>query len=64
MILDIQNSKVPYFFSFLLRQEGPAWKVAGIFPRNRQIAGHDAPWYWGKAREFKAKGEQHNAWYI
>ena len=63
VILDVQNSKVPYFFSFLLRQEGPAWKVAGLFPRNRQIAGHDAQWYWQRARDYKAKGEMHNAWF-
>jgi hypothetical protein len=63
VILNVQNSKVPYFFSFLLRQDGQTWKIAGLFPHNRQIAGHDAQWYWGKAREFKAKGELHNAWF-
>ncbi len=63
VILDAQSSKAPYFFSFLLRQEGQVWKVAGLFPRPRQIAGHDGPWYWQKARNFKAKGERHNAWF-
>jgi hypothetical protein len=62
-ILDVRNSKIPYFYSFLMRQEGPAWKLAGLFPRPRQIAGHDAQWYWQQARDFKAKGQQHNAWY-
>src|SRR5579864_6501537 len=63
VILDVQNSKVPYFFSFLLRQEGAGWKIAGLFPHNLQIAGHNAQWYWDKAREFRAKGEMHNAWF-
>jgi hypothetical protein len=62
-ILDVQNSKVPFFYSFLMRQEGTAWKLAGVFPRPRQIAGHDSQWYWQQARDFKAKGQMHNAWY-
>jgi hypothetical protein len=63
VILDVQGSKAPYFYSFLMRQEGPAWKLAGMFPRPRQIAGHDSQWYWEQARQFKAKGQRHNAWY-
>jgi hypothetical protein len=63
VILDVQGSKAPYFYSFLMRQEGPTWKLAGMFPRPRQIAGHDSQWYWEQARQFKAKGQRHNAWY-
>jgi hypothetical protein len=63
VILDVQNSKIPYFYSFLMRQEGASWKVAGLFPRPKQIAGHDSQWYWQRAREFAAKGQRHNAWY-
>lgn len=63
VILDVQNSKVPYFYSILLKQDGAAWKIAGLFPKARQIAGHDAPWYWQQARDFKAKGQPHNAYF-
>lgn len=63
VIMDAQGSKVPYFYSLLLLQQGPGWKIAGLFPRSRQIAGHDAQWYWQQARDFEAKGEKHNAWY-
>jgi hypothetical protein len=63
VIMDVQNSKIPYFYSLLLLQQGTAWKIAGLFPRPRQIAGHDAMWFWQQARDFEAKGERHNAWY-
>src|SRR4051812_25160764 len=26
VIMDVQNSKIPYFYSFLMRQEGNSWK--------------------------------------
>lgn len=63
VIMDVQGSKIPYFYSLLLLQQGPTWKIAGLFPRPRQIAGHDSQWYWQQAREFESKGQQHNAWY-
>jgi hypothetical protein len=63
VILDVHGSKTPYFYSLLLLQQGPTWKIAGLFPRSRQIAGHDAQWYWQQARDFESKGQQHNAWY-
>ena len=63
VILDVKNSLKPYFYSFLLKQEPNAWKIAALFPRNRTIAGHDAQWYWSQARNYKAQGKTHNAWF-
>jgi hypothetical protein len=63
VILDVKNSQKPYFYSFLLKQDANAWKIAGLFPRNRTIAGHDAQWYWQEARNYKAQGKVHNAWF-
>ena len=63
VIMDVQNSKIPYFYSFLMLQQGGTWKMAGLFPRPRQIAGHDALWYWQHARDYEAKGQKHNAWF-
>ncbi len=63
VVMDVNGSKIPYFYSLLLLQEGASWKIAGLFPRARQIAGHDAQWYWQQARDFEAKGQKHNAWY-
>jgi hypothetical protein len=63
VIMDVNGSRVPYFYSFLLKQDGAAWKIAALFPRNRQIAGHDAQWYWQQARKYKAQGKNHSAWF-
>jgi len=46
----------PWLLSFLLRQDGGAWKLAGFYPRARTAAGHDGVWYWTTARaDVKAK---------
>ena len=64
VIEDVKTSKGPYLLSFVLQQEGGAWKLAGFPPpKPGQVLGHDAPWYLTKAREFKAKGQTHNAWF-
>ena len=62
VIMDVTNSKSPYFYSVLLLEQGGQWKIAGLFPKNRQVVGHDHVWYWQQARDFKSKGQQHNAW--
>jgi hypothetical protein len=64
VIEDVKTPKSPYLLSFILQQEGAAWKLAGLPPpKPSQVLGHDAPWYLTKAREYKAKGETHNAWF-
>lgn len=64
VIEDVKTAKGPYLLSFVLQQEGGAWKLAGFPPpKPGQVLGHDAPWYLTKAREFKAKGQTHNAWF-
>src|SRR5713101_5119386 len=64
VIEDVKTPKGPYLLSFILQQEGTAWKLAGFPPpKPSQLQGHDASWYLTKAREFKAKGEIHNAWF-
>lgn len=64
VIEDVKSSKGPYLLSFILQQDGTVWKLAGFPPpKPGQILGHDAPWYLTKAREFKAKGQSHNAWF-
>ena len=63
VVLDVTGSRVPYFYSFLLLQQNGTWRMAGLFPRPRQLDGHDSQWYWQQARDFKAKGQTHNAWF-
>src|SRR5437763_1052317 len=61
VILDV-TAKAPYTMSFVLQQQGTDWKLAGFFLRPTQIAGHDSNWFLERARAFKAKNQNHNAW--
>ena len=48
--------------SFLLRQEGAQWKLAGFYPKALTAAGHDGLWYWKEARTLSAGKEPWDAW--
>jgi len=51
----------PWQLSFLLQQQPAAsgtaatWKMAGFYPRESTVAGHDGLWFWRSARDAKAK---------
>ncbi len=52
----------PVTLSLILQQQG-GWKLAGYYVRPTQAAGHDGNWYLNQAKAYKAKGENHNAWF-
>jgi len=62
VILDVATSKGPYYVSFILQQLGTDWKLGGLYVKPSQVGGHDSDWFTTRAREFKAKGQTHNAW--
>jgi hypothetical protein len=55
-------SKIPFTLSFVLQKLGTDWKLGGFYARPTQAAGHDGKWFLEKARAFKAKGQNLNAW--
>lgn len=64
VIQDVSTAKGPYTLSLILKRE-PAtgrWLLAGYYSKPGQITGHDATWFLSKAREYKSKGQNHNAW--
>jgi hypothetical protein len=63
VIMDANGGKEPRIVSLVLEQEGTAWKLAGFYVTNSQIAGHDSKWFLDKARAFKQKGQTHDAWF-
>jgi hypothetical protein len=63
VIQDIASSKGKYALTMVLKQEGGAWKLAGYYSKPAEIGGHDGQWFLTKAREYKAKGASHNAWF-
>jgi len=50
-------------FSSILQQDGTAWKLGGLYVKPALVAGHDSDWFIGRARDYKAKGQLHNAWF-
>jgi hypothetical protein len=62
-VVDAASTKVPYSVSFVLQQMGSDWKLGGFYAKPSQVGGHDAAWFAERAREFKAKGQTHNAWF-
>ena len=55
--------KDPITLTLILQDLNGSWKLAGYYPRLDSIGGHDGQWYLTKAREYKSKGQLHNAWF-
>jgi len=49
-------------FSPILQPDGAAWKLGGLYIKSALAAGHDGDWFAARAREYKGKGQMHNAW--
>jgi len=63
VLLDDASAKPPETVSFVLQQIGNDWKMGGLYIKSLQFAGHDSDWFIARAREYKAKGQEHNAWF-
>jgi hypothetical protein len=61
-IIDAQGSQDPRTLTMILQQVGADWKLAGFYARPVQVNGHDGAWFAKRARDFKAKGQNRNAW--
>jgi hypothetical protein len=62
VILEPTSAKANVSFSLILQQAGTDWKLAGLHIRPEQVAGHDSNWFLARGREYKSKGQLHNAW--
>jgi hypothetical protein len=61
-IVDVSDTNSPWRMSFLLRQDGGQWTMAGFYPKPLSAAGHDGLWYWTQARTMNSQKERWNAW--
>jgi hypothetical protein len=61
VILDVAG-QTSSTLSFVLQKLARSWRLGGFYARPSQVAGHDGPWFLQHAREFKAKGQNRNAW--
>lgn len=62
VIFDATTPHARTNISFILQQVGTDWKLAGLYVKPAQLAGHDSDWFSARAREYKSKGQPHNAW--
>jgi hypothetical protein len=62
VIQDFIGSKGPYSLTAIF-QNTNGWKLAGFYVRPESAVGHDGIWYLQRAREYKSKGQSHNAWF-
>jgi hypothetical protein len=63
VLIDANSPKGRTMFSEVLQQTGNDWKLGGLYIKSAQVAGHDSDWFLAQARQFKAKGQMHNAWF-
>jgi hypothetical protein len=56
-------AKNPATLTLVLAESGKnSWKLAGYYARANSLGGNDGQWFRSKAREYKDKGQVHNAW--
>jgi hypothetical protein len=61
-ILDVNSGQAASTLTFILQQAGTEWKLGGLYVRSSQASGHDATWFIQRARDFKAKSKNRDAW--
>jgi hypothetical protein len=61
-MVDVTDTNSPWRMSFLLRQDGGQWTMAGFYPKPLSAASHDGLWYWTQARTMTSQKEHWNAW--
>lgn len=64
VLLDANSAKGRTMVSLILQQDGTSWKLGGLYVKAAQVAGHDSEWFLARAREYKAKGQAHNAYFF
>jgi len=62
VLIDAAAPNARTSFSEVLQLVGTDWKLGGLYIKPGQIAGHDGDWFANQARDYKTKGQIHNAW--
>ncbi|MGP0020560.1 MAG: hypothetical protein ACLPHP_18470 [Candidatus Sulfotelmatobacter sp.] len=62
-LLDATSPTARTMFSVILQQAGTDWKLGGLYLKPALVAGHDSDWFIARARDYKTKGQAHNAWF-
>jgi len=63
VLLDATSPKGRVMFSEVLERTDTDWKLGGLYIKAAQIGGHDSDWFLTRARQYKASGQMHDAWF-
>lgn len=63
VLTNVTGGKVPHMVTLVLQKLQGQWKLAGYYPKVTEVSGHDAQWYAHQAKQFKLKGQLHNAYF-
>jgi hypothetical protein len=63
VISDLSSQKGKYTLTLVLEQASNDWKLGGFYLKPSEIGGHDGNWFAQQARNYKGKGQTHNAWF-
>jgi hypothetical protein len=63
VLFDARSAVGRTMFSEVLQQIGNDWKLGGLYIKSAQFGGHDSGWFLAQARQYKARGQLHNAWF-
>jgi len=61
-VLDVSGGQGGRTLTLVLQLVYNDWKLAGYTARPTEACGHDGAWFTQRARDFKAKGQNHSAW--
>ena len=64
VVLEATSAQGKTSFAGMLQQSGTDWKIGNLFIVPGSAAGHDSDWFLTQARQYKAKGQMHNAWWF
>lgn len=63
VVIQTVSGKAPITLTMILQDlGGNSWKLAGYYLHLTSIGGHDGQWFLTQARQYKTKGQLHNAW--
>jgi hypothetical protein len=62
VLYDANSRTGKIMLSEILAQAGSDWKLGDLYVNSGSVAGHDSDWFIQRAREYKSKGQMHNAW--
>lgn len=64
VLVDATSPQGRSMFTLILQMIGAEWKLGDLYIKPAQVAGRGSDWFLARAREYKTKGQTHNAWFF